>query len=143
MLVSIRDSLSDLASSNNREDGEDDNDTGTEQGNLSEDDEHSWLMRTITKTVQQCMECFQQKKMQHDEFTHSGWEDTAHNFHERDRKYGTCQWRVPAFIQPRTDDETAALKPTPFRQLMECLGFVPVISQMMQGTLDQEVDKLG
>jgi hypothetical protein len=134
MLVSIRDSLSDLASSNNGEDGEDDNDTGTEQGNLSEDDEPSWLMRMITKTVQQCMECFRQKMMQRDEFTPSGWEDTADNFHERDKKYGTCQWRVPVFVQLRTDDETAVLKPTPFGELMECLNFVPVISQMMQGT---------
>jgi hypothetical protein len=50
MMVAIRDSLSDLASSDNGEDGEEE-DEETEQGQLSEDDEPSWVMSTITKTV--------------------------------------------------------------------------------------------
>jgi hypothetical protein len=49
MLVAIGDSVSDLACSDNREDGEDEDDGETEQGNLSEDDEPGWVMGTITK----------------------------------------------------------------------------------------------
>jgi len=56
MLNAIGDSLSDLASSDNEEDGKDDEDT--EQGKLNEDDEPGWVMGTITKTVQQRMERF-------------------------------------------------------------------------------------
>jgi hypothetical protein len=63
MLVAIRDSLSDLASSKDRENGEDEDDEETEQGKLSEDDEPGWVMGTITKTVQQRMERFWQKKI--------------------------------------------------------------------------------
>jgi hypothetical protein len=63
MLVAIGDSLSDLASSDDGEDGEEEVDKETEQGNLSEDDEPGWVMGTITKTVQQRMERFRQKQM--------------------------------------------------------------------------------
>jgi len=51
MLIAIRDSLSDLASSDDGEDREDEDDEETEQGKLSEDDEPGWAMGTITKTV--------------------------------------------------------------------------------------------
>jgi len=51
MLVAIVDSLSDLASSDDGEDGEDEDDEETEQGKLSDDDEPSWVMGTINKTV--------------------------------------------------------------------------------------------
>ena len=50
MLDAIRDSLSDVASSDVEEDGEDNEDT--EQGKLSEDDEPGWVMGTISKMVQ-------------------------------------------------------------------------------------------
>jgi hypothetical protein len=53
MLDAIGDSLSDLASSDNQEDRE--NDEDTEHGTLSEDDEPDWAMGTISKTVQQHM----------------------------------------------------------------------------------------
>jgi len=66
MLVTIGDSLSDLASSDDGEDGEDEDDEETEQGKLSEDDGPSWVMGTITKTVQQRMERFQLKQMKLD-----------------------------------------------------------------------------
>jgi hypothetical protein len=56
MLVAIGNSLSDLASSDHGEDREDEDNEETEQGKLSEDDETGWVMGTITKTVQQCME---------------------------------------------------------------------------------------
>ena len=67
MMVTIGDSLSYLASSNDEEDGEDEDNEDTEWGKLSEDDQPSWVMGTITKMVQQCMERFQQKAMMLDE----------------------------------------------------------------------------
>jgi len=61
MMVAIRDSLSDLASSDNGEQVEDDDDEEeTEQGKLSEDDKPGWVMGTITQTVKQHMERFWQ-----------------------------------------------------------------------------------
>jgi hypothetical protein len=56
ILVAFRDSLRDLASSNNGEVREDKDDEETEQGKLGEDDEPCWVMGTITKTVQNSME---------------------------------------------------------------------------------------
>jgi len=55
IIFAIRDSLSDLASSNAGEDGDDEDDTETEQGKLSVDDEPGWVTGTIAKTVQQHM----------------------------------------------------------------------------------------
>jgi hypothetical protein len=69
MLVAIGDSLSDLASSEHGEDGEEEDDEGTEQGNLSDDDKPGWVMGTITKTVQQRMERFRQMQIKLDELT--------------------------------------------------------------------------
>jgi len=54
-MVAFRESLSDLANSNDGEDGEDKDDRVTEQGPLSEDEESSCVMRTITSTVHQHM----------------------------------------------------------------------------------------
>jgi len=53
----MRDNQSDLASSDDKEDGEDKvhDEPDTELGNLSEDDKHGWVMGTICHTVQQCM----------------------------------------------------------------------------------------
>jgi hypothetical protein len=55
-LVAIRDSLCDLASSDNGKNGEDEDDEETEQGKFSEDDDPGWVMGTITKSVQQSIE---------------------------------------------------------------------------------------
>jgi len=68
MMAAIGDSLIDLASSDDGEDGEDE-DEETEKGKLSEDDEPGWVMRTISKTVQQRMESFRQKQIKFDELT--------------------------------------------------------------------------
>ena len=133
-LVAIGDSLSDLASSDDGEDGEDEDDEETEQGMLSEDDEPGWVMGTITKTVQQHMERFQQKQMKLDELSQPGWEDAADYFSERDKKYGTFESRVPAVVQPQTNDHAPAPPPTTFGELMERVDFVPGISQMPQGS---------
>jgi hypothetical protein len=64
ILVAIGDSLSDLATSVDEEDGEDEDNEETEQGKLSEDDKPGWVIGTITKTVQQRMERFLQKQIQ-------------------------------------------------------------------------------
>jgi len=77
MMVAIGDSLSDLGSSDHGEEGEDMDDQETEQGQLSEDDEHGWVIGTITKTVQQCLERFRQKQKKLDELTQPWWEDEA------------------------------------------------------------------
>ena len=74
MLNSIIDSVSDLATSQdeeNRED-EDDDEEGSELGKLSEDDESSWMMGTISKMVQHGMESIKQKQMRLDELTQPG-----------------------------------------------------------------------
>jgi len=134
MLVAIGDSLSDLASSDDGEDGKEEDDEETAQGNLREDDEPGWVMGTITRTVQQRMERFRQKQMKLDELTQPGWEDAADNFPERDKKYGTTELRVPAVVQPQTMDDALAPLPATFGELMESLDIVPGISQRPQGT---------
>jgi len=59
MVNAIRDSLSDLGSSDNEEDAEDEEDNDdAEQGKLSEDDEPGWVMGTVSKSVQHRMERF-------------------------------------------------------------------------------------
>jgi len=75
MLNAIGDSLSDLASSDNGEDGEneDDDEEDPAGGNLSEDDEPGWVMGTISKTVQYGMVRFWQKQMKLDELMQPGW----------------------------------------------------------------------
>jgi len=82
MLVATGDSLSDLASSDDCEDGEDEDNDETEQGMLSEDDKPGRVMGTITETVHQHMERFRQKPMKLDEMTQPGWEDAADHFRE-------------------------------------------------------------
>jgi len=133
MMAAIGDSLSDLASSDNGEDGEDE-DEETELGTLSEDDEPGWVMGTISKTVQQRKESFRQKQIKLDELTQPGWEDAADYFHERDKKYGRAEFRVPVVVQLQTDGDASAPPPTTFGELMERLDIVPGISQMPQGT---------
>ena len=134
MLVDTRDSLRDLASSDNVEDGEDEDDEQTEQGNLCKAYEPGWVMGTFTKMVQQRMERFRQKQMKLDELTKPGWENTADYFCERDKKYGTTELRVPAVLQPQSNDHAPA-PPTPtFGELMDSLDIVPGISQRPQGT---------
>jgi hypothetical protein len=55
-------------------------------------------MGTITQTVKQRMESFGQKQMKLNKLTQPGWEDAADFFRERDKKYGTFEWRIPAVL---------------------------------------------
>jgi len=134
MMVATRDTLSDLASSDDGEDGEDGEDEETEQGKLSEDDEPSWVMHTISKSVQQHMERFRQKQIWLDKVTQPGWEEEADHFRERDKMYCTSQLRVRAVVKLWTDDDAAAPAQTTYGEVMECIDIVPRISQMLQGT---------
>ena len=132
MMDPIGDSLSELPSSGNEEDGEDDKDM--EQGKLSKDDEQGWVMGTISKTVLQCMERLQLKMMKLDELTHPGWQDAADCFLERNKKYGKTELNVPEVIKPHPDDNPANPVPKTFGELMESLDIIPGISQMLQRT---------
>ena len=132
MLDAIGASLSDLASLDNEEDGDDDQDT--EQGKLSEDDKPGWVMGTISKTVQQRMERFREKQMKLDELTKPGWGDAADYFRERDQRYGTTELKVPAVVKSHSDKDAANPAPSTFGELMESLDIIPGISQMPHGT---------
>jgi len=134
IIVAIGDSLSDVATSDDGGDWDDEDDEETEQCQLSEDNEPCWVMSTITKTVQQCMERFQQKQIKLDKLTQPGWEDAANYSRERDKKYGKSELRVPAVVQLQTDDDAASSTTTPVGQLMVCLDIDPGTSQMPQGT---------
>jgi hypothetical protein len=112
---------------------EHEDDEDTEQGVLSEDDEPSWVMGTITKMVQQRIETFRQKQMKLDELTQLGWEDAADDLRERDQKCRTSELIVPAVVQSQMYNDAAATAPTAFGELIECLEIVPGILQMPQG----------
>jgi len=134
MLFAIGDSLSDLASSDDGEDGENEHYEETERGKLSEDDEPGWVMGTITKTVQQRMERFRQKQIKLDDLTQPRWEDAAHYFHEQDKKYGISELRVPTVDQPQTIDDLPAPPLSTIGELMWFPDIVLGISQTPQGT---------
>jgi hypothetical protein len=134
MLAAMGDSVSDLASSDDGEDGEGVDDEGTKQGKLSEDDEPGWVTGTITKMVQQGMERFRQKQMKLDKLTQPGWEDAANYFCERDKKYGTSEGRVPAGVHPQTNEDAQAPPLTIYGEHMESFDIVPGISPRPQGT---------
>jgi len=135
MLNAIWDSLTDLASSDNEEDAEDEEeDDDTEQGKLSEDDEPSWVMGTISKSVKRRIAMFWQKQMKLDELTKLRWGDAADYFRGRDKKYGTSELKVPAVIKSQTDHVAAAPPPTTFGELWETLDIVPGTSRMPQCT---------
>ena len=86
ILNAIGDSLSDLACSDNEEDAEDgEEEDDTEQGKLSKDDEPGWVMGTISKTVQRCMERFWEKQMKLDKVIQLGSADAADYICERDK----------------------------------------------------------
>jgi hypothetical protein len=132
MLDAIGDRLSYVASSDNEEDGEDDEDT--EQGKLSEDHEPGWVMGTIPKTVQQRMERFLGKQMKLDELTQPGWGDAADYFCEQDKRYGTTELKVRAVVKSHSDKDAAHPAPSLFGELMESLDIIPEKLQMPHGT---------
>jgi len=134
MLVAIGDSLSDLASYDDGEDVEDEDDEETDHGKMTEEDEPGWVMGTITKTVPQQMERFRQQQLNLNELTKPAWENAADYLRERDTKYGTFELRVSTLVQAQTNDDAPAPPPTTFVPLMQSLDIVHGISQRPQGT---------
>jgi len=133
-MVTIIYSLSDLASSSDEENGEDNDDENAVMGKLREVDKPGWVMGKMSKTVQQRMETFRQTQMKHDELTQPGWGDSPDYFHESDKKYGTTELRVPAVFEPWTDGVAATPTSTTVREVMERLDIVPRILQLLQGS---------
>ena len=128
MLDVFRDSLSDHLISDDEEDGEDTehDQEDTELGTLSEDGEPSWVMGTISKMVQQHMECVWQKQMKIDDLTQQpAWGDVPDHFCERDERYGTAKMIVPAVVMPQTVVDAAAFASTTFGAIVETLDIVP------------------
>jgi len=136
MLNAIRDGLSDLASSNDGEDGEDadDDEEDPSGGKFSKDDEHGWVMGTISNMVPYRMERFRQKQMQRDDSTQPGWGDAAYWFRERDKKYGMTEWKVLAVVRTQMADDAASSVLTIFGEPIETLDSVPEELQMPQET---------
>jgi len=136
MLNTIGDGLSDLASCDDEGDGEDEDDHEEDcaGGKLSEDDKPSWVMCTISKMVHYRMERFLQKQMKPDELTQPGWGDTAYYFHERDKKYGTTELKVPAVLQPQTADDAVSSVLTTFSEPLETLDSIAGELNMLQVT---------
>jgi len=132
MLNAVRDSLSDLGSSDDEADGEDrDDEEDIELGKLSEDDKCGWVMDTISKTLQLNMESFRQKQMRLEELTEPGWGDMVDYFQERVMKYGKPELAVPAVVKTQTDMTAPTLSPTTFGEVMQTLDIVPGQSQML------------
>jgi hypothetical protein len=128
MLNAIGESVSDLATSQYEEDGEDEDDDeeDTGYGKLSKDDNPGWVMGTIAKTVQHRILSFWQKQMRTDELTQPGWGDAADYFCERGMKYGTTQLKVLAGRKHPTDLTAATRSPTTFGELMQALEITPI-----------------
>jgi hypothetical protein len=139
MLNAIGDSLSDLASSEAKEDreDEDEDEKDTGHGKRSEDNEPGWVLGTISKSVQHCMESFGPKQLRPDELTQVGWGDAADYFRERDTKYGTTELMILAVGKPQEDSAAATPSPTTFRELMQAVDTVPGQSQMPHVTSRQ------
>jgi len=84
--------------------------------------------------VQYRMERFRQKQMKLHQLTQPGGGDAANDFHERDRKYGKTELKVPAVIQPRMADDAASSVLTTCSVHLEMLDSVPGKLQMPQVT---------
>jgi len=132
MLNAIGNSLSDLASSDDEQNGEDEEDDkeDTQLGKLSDDDEPGWVMGTITTAVQHRMESFWQKQMRLDELTQPGWGDAANYFCERDMRYGTAELKVPAVVKPQIDTTTAIPSPVTVGEHMQTPEIIHRQSEM-------------
>jgi len=135
MMLAIGDSLSDLASSNNEQDWEDDDEEDTELGQLSDDDEACWVVvGTIFETVQLHMERFRPEMMMVDRLTKPGWGDAADYCRERETKWSMTELRVQAVTILQTDVVAAAATPSTFGEYKENLDIAPEILQMPRRT---------
>ena len=136
MMIAIGDSLSDLASSDDDNAGDVEVNEDTELGNLREDDEHGWVMGTISKMVQQHTEWFRQKQMKFNTMTQLGLGDAADYFCESEKEYSSTELRVPAVIQLERVDSAATAALTRFG---EVLISSPEYHKCRKGLLNQAV----
>jgi len=137
--------MSNLASSEDEEDGDaedDHDDEDTELGKLSDDDKPGWVMGTISKTVQHHMESVRQKQMRLDELMQPGWGEVGDKLRERDMKHGTTELKILAVLKPQTDMTAATPSPITFGELMQVLDVVPEQSQRPQVTSRQGSSQL-
>jgi len=126
MVNAIGDSLGDLASSDDEQDGEDKehDEDDAELGKLSDHDEPGWLMGTISKAVRHRMESVRQKQMWLDELTQLGWGEAANYFRETDMKHGTAELKVLPLIKPQIVTTAPTTPPTRFGEHMQALDIV-------------------
>jgi len=124
MLNAIGDSLSDLASFNDGEAGEDmdGDDKDAELLNFSEDEAPSRVMGTMSIIVHHLMVRFRQKQMKLDTLTQPGWGDATDYCGDRDTKYETTKLEVLAVVQPYTKDDPASSRPTTVGKPMQTAG---------------------
>jgi len=135
-LNAISDSVSDLASFNDGADGadEDDDEEEPELGKLSEDDGPSWVRGIISKMAEYWMKHLWPKQIMLDELTLPDWGDAADYLHERDKKYGMTELKVPMVFQQQTEDNAAPSGLRTVGESMETLDSIPGKLQMPQLT---------
>jgi hypothetical protein len=133
MMGAIRDSVRDLAGSDDGEDGDVEEDDPV-PGKLSKHDEPGLVIRTITKTGHQHMQRFRHKQMTIDQSMNPGLEDAADYFCESDKKYRIAKEMVPAVVPPHMCVDSVVPAQTACGELMECLQIVSGLWQMPQAT---------
>jgi hypothetical protein len=144
MLNAIGESLSDLTSTEDEQDGEVENDykEGTELGKLTEDNKPGWVICTITNTVLHRMQSFGPKQMTLNELTQLAWGDTAEYFCKRVMKYRSTESKVPAVARPQTVTTAATPSPTASGDHMQKLDVVHGQVQMPQVTSRQRSSQM-
>jgi len=133
MLNAIEDSLSNPASFGDKQNGEDEegNEDATELGKLTDDDEPSWVMCAISKTIQHQMDSYRQIQMRLDKMTWPGCGDGSNCFRERDVKYETAELNVLVVVKPKIDTTAATPSLTTFGEHMHTLDIVGGQSDML------------
>lgn len=114
MIIAMGECLSDLACSDDGEDGDNEDDNEREQGKRSKDDKPGRVLGTISTTVQQHMKRFPQTQMKLQKVTKPGCGHTGDCSCEGDRKIGPSEWFVPAFFELQMDNDAATSTPTTF-----------------------------
>jgi len=132
MSNNIGDSLSNLAWFKDAEDGDDDDDDKEDPllDQLSEDDEPSWVMGTISKMVQHRLKGIWTYQRNVDGLTHPRSRDAADSFCERDMMYGMIQLRVTGVVQTWPAEDASPSGPTKVGEPMEPPESVPGILQI-------------
>jgi len=78
-----------------------------------------------------------QNQINPDKLTHLELGDAANSILERDKKYGTTEFKVLAVLNPQRNKVLAAPAPTTFGELIESRDILPKQMQIMQGSSPQ------